>query len=388
MSTATGRAVARALIDLSDVLVTDYDVLDFLHLLTRRCVDLLGVRAAGVMIADRLGGLRVMAASSEQAPLLELFEVEAREGPSVACHALGVPVSDPDRRGVRRRRSGDPAGPDGFPAVHAVPVRLRDDTIGVLTLFATGPDPLDDTAADIARALANATAVGLLQHRAVEYRQILAEQLQAAVNDRVVTELAKGVLAEHLDLDMAAAFDELRRFARRCGLRLAEAAVAVAERGFGTVGEPGGRTARVLLIRRFRLDALIQLRADIAIAAAAQGLDPRQVAEFLLAVHEAAGNAVRHGGGAGQLLLWLAGGDLFAEISDNGPGMGDGDPADPAVAAGADRRPGDSMRPGHGLELIRRICADVKIDTGPGGTRVLLRYPLDSPGATGDQAGG
>jgi anti-sigma regulatory factor (Ser/Thr protein kinase) len=373
VSTPEEHSLATAFVDLSDRLVDDYDVVEFLHLLAARCVDVLGVQAAGIMVGDQRGALRVMASSSEHAHLLELFEVETDEGPCVDCFVTGLPIAavdlgTPDPRWLRFAERAREAG---FRAVFAIPVRLRDEVIGVLNLFATGTGPLDDTAANAARALANVTTVGLLQHRAVEYRQILAEQLQHAMNSRVVIEQAKGILAEHLGIDMAAAFGELRRYAARVGQRLSDVAAAVVAGDFGPVmvGRDGG--LRVLLIRRFGPETLGSLRAATAAAAARHGLSDAQVWQFVLAVHEASANAVRHGGGNGQLLLWKRGDDLTAEVSDSGAGIPNG--------RGMPLDPGSGSRHGRGLWLIRRVCAGLDIDSGETGTRLTLRYPLDSP---------
>jgi anti-sigma regulatory factor (Ser/Thr protein kinase)/GAF domain-containing protein len=374
VSTTEEQTLAEAFVDLSDTLVADYDVVDFLHLLAQRCVDLTPVQAAGIMVGDQRGALRVMASSSEQAHLLELFEVESDEGPCVDCYATGVPVSEPDLRAAdpRWQRFAARAEAAGFRSVHALPVRLRDEVIGVLNLFATTAGPLDDSTVRVGRALANVTTIGLLQHRAVEYRQILAEQLQHALNSRVVIEQAKGILAEHLGLDMAGAFEELRRYAAAVGRRLSDVAAAVATGDFGPIGPERGPQLRVLLIRRFNVNTLGSLRAETQDAGDRHDLSPEQVTQFVFAVHEAAANAVRHGGGSGQLVLWRQGGTLTAEISDDGPGMPDGHDTSPSD-------PGADSIGGRGLWLIRRVCADVEIDTGTEGTRVTMRYPFESP---------
>jgi hypothetical protein len=212
-------------------------------------------------------------------------------------------------------------------------VRLRDEVIGVLNLFAVDPGSLDDTAARTARALANITTIGLLQHRAVEYRQILAEQLQLTMNNRVVIEQAKGVIAERLDLDMAESFEELRRLAARIGGRLADVAGAVTAGDFGPGMIERDGALRILLIRRFGVDTLGKLRGAIGVAASRHGLSENQAWQFVLAAHEAVVNAVRHGGGHGQLLLWKQHGALVAEISDQGPGCRPSPASRPAAAA-------------------------------------------------------
>ncbi len=218
--------MAAALVELADTLVVDFDIVDFLHRLAVRCVELLDVQAAGVMVSDQRGHLRVMASSSERAHMLELFEIESDEGPCVDCFGTGRPVSDVDLR------TGDPrwvdfgrlAGDAGFSAVHALPMRLRDDVIGVLNLFSVRTGSLKADDAFVGQALANVTTIGLLQQRAIHHREVVTEQLQHALNSRVIIEQAKGVLFERLGVDMHTAFAAIRGYARRTNRRLSDVA--------------------------------------------------------------------------------------------------------------------------------------------------------------------
>jgi transcriptional regulator with GAF, ATPase, and Fis domain len=229
MSISREQAVAAAFVELADTLVADFDVPDFLHTLSARCVELLDVHAAGVMVTDQRGRLRVMASSSERAHLLELFEVESEEGPCVACFNSGQPISDTDLRVVDPRWAGFSrrAGEAGFSAVHALPMRLRDEVIGVLNLFSVQPGGLTSADTFLGQALANVTTIGLLQQRAIYHGELIAEQLQGALNSRVVIEQAKGVLFARLDIDMHEAFDVLRKHARRTNRRLTDVALDV-----------------------------------------------------------------------------------------------------------------------------------------------------------------
>jgi transcriptional regulator with GAF, ATPase, and Fis domain len=230
-SASRERAVAAALVELADTLVVDFDIVDFLHQLAVRCVELLGVEAAGVMVRDQHGHLRVMASSSERAHLLELFEVESDQGPCVECFATGEPVSDVDLRtqDPRWAQFGRLACEAGFSAVHALPMRLRDDVIGVLNLFTAHAGPL--TAGDVflGQALANVTTIGVLQQRAIHHRDTVTEQLQHALNSRVIIEQAKGVLFERLRVDMHTAFAAIRSYSRRTNRRLSDVARDVIE---------------------------------------------------------------------------------------------------------------------------------------------------------------
>jgi transcriptional regulator with GAF, ATPase, and Fis domain len=218
--------LAKAFVELADTLVADFDVVDFLHVLTNRCVELLDVQAAGLMLADQGGQLRVMACSPERARLLELFELETDEGPCLDCYRTGQPTVDtrlgePDPRWPRLGRQARAAG---FQSVHALPMRLREDIIGVLNLFSSSPRPIPENDARIGQALADVATIGLLQQRAIQHRQVLAEQLQGALNSRVLIEQAKGVLTERLHIDMDEAFETLRSYARRHNRRLTDLA--------------------------------------------------------------------------------------------------------------------------------------------------------------------
>ncbi|PWU59160.1 transcriptional regulator, partial [Micromonospora globispora] len=115
----------------------------------------------------------------------------------------------------------------GFAAVHALPMRLRSEVIGALNLFDTQPGALDQGKLRIGQALADVATIGLLQHRAIHRRDILTEQLQTALNSRVLIEQAKGVLAERLQVEVGEAFVLLRNGARSHNRRLSDLAQAI-----------------------------------------------------------------------------------------------------------------------------------------------------------------
>jgi len=223
--------LARAFVELADTLVADFDMLEFLHGLTARCVDLLDAAAAGLAVTDQRGQLRVIAASSEQARLLELFELQNDEGPCLVCFRTGQPVADPDLDHFNRQwpRFAAHARDAGFRSVHAVPMRLREEIIGSLNLFRTQPGHLPEVDAHVGQALADVATIAMLQERAVRSRHVLAEQLQTALNSRVVIEQAKGVLAERGRIDMDEAFSGIRDYARNRKHPLREVARGVIE---------------------------------------------------------------------------------------------------------------------------------------------------------------
>ena len=225
------RLVAEAFVELADTLVDDFDVLDFLHQVTVRCAQVLGVSAAGVLLADQRGALRVAAASTEQTRLLELLQLQDDEGPCPECFHTGRPVAIADLSLVADRwpRFATAAREAGFVSVHALPMRLRTDVIGALNLFGAKPGLLDEDTIRLGQALADVATIGLLQARTIRHREVLAEQLQTALNSRIIIEQAKGVLAERHQLDMAQSFSLLRDTARNSNRRLSELARLVAD---------------------------------------------------------------------------------------------------------------------------------------------------------------
>jgi len=233
--------LADVFVEMADTLVDDFDVIDFLHVMTERCVQLLGVSAAGLLLTDGQDTLQVVAASSERTRLLELFQLQADQGPCVECFRTGQPVSVADLPSAGRwPRFTAAAAEVGFAAVHAVPMRLRTEVIGALNFFDTKPGAVDADKLRIGQALADVATIGLLQQRAIHRRDVLTEQLQTALNSRVLIEQAKGVLAERLHVDMADAFTLLRNGARSHNRRLSELAQAIVD---GTEQIPEATTA-------------------------------------------------------------------------------------------------------------------------------------------------
>jgi transcriptional regulator with GAF, ATPase, and Fis domain len=220
--------LAKTFVELADNLVADFDLIDFLRLLTDRCVGMLGASAAGVLLADRDGELRVMAASDEQVRLLELFQLQSDEGPCLECYRTGSPVivADLAREIERWPRFATAAHHSGFTAVQALPMRLRDEVVGALNLFRAEPGPFDPAGTLIAQALADVATISLLQQRTTHRSTILNEQLQTALNSRILIEQAKGKLAERRGIDMEQAFTALRGYARSHNRRLSEVARA------------------------------------------------------------------------------------------------------------------------------------------------------------------
>jgi GAF domain-containing protein len=214
------------LVDLADTLVDDFDVVDLLTLLVDRCVAILEINAAGLMLVAPEGDLRLAASSSEAMRVVELFELQSEEGPCLDCHRTGQPVLNEDLAAVNGRwpTFAPVAHQAGFRTVHAVPMRLRGRIIGALNLFDTETRPLSTADAHSGQALADMASIAILQHRAALEAHTINEQLNAALTSRVLIEQAKGMLAERAGVDMAEAFDTLRRYARANNRRLVDVA--------------------------------------------------------------------------------------------------------------------------------------------------------------------
>jgi transcriptional regulator with GAF, ATPase, and Fis domain len=241
-----GQLLSETFVELTDTMVADFDLIDFLHLLTDRSVQLLDVAAAGLLLADPRGELRVIAASSEAARLLELFQLQSDQGPCLDCYRTGEPVQIPDMAAAAERwpRFALAAQEAGFAAVQALPMRLRDQVIGALNFFAVTPGAFDPPDVRIGQALADVATIGLLHERSMRESDVLNEQMQTALNSRVVIEQAKGKLAERFGLDMDQAFTVLRDQARARNRRLAELAQSFVDGSETLIGPAAGPRPR------------------------------------------------------------------------------------------------------------------------------------------------
>jgi GAF domain-containing protein len=215
MISRAGR-VSAAFVKIADTLVAEFDVFDLFHTLVDESVGILNAAAAGLVLVDPAGDLQVMASTSEESQLVEVLQLEADAGPCVDCYRTGaaVAIDDIAAQGSRWPLFQSSALSQGFRSLHAVPMRLRNRTIGALNLFGHETGPLTAEDAEIAQAFADVATISLLQERAARETALINEQLQRALNSRILIEQAKGVIAHTADVDMNAAFTLLRGYAR------------------------------------------------------------------------------------------------------------------------------------------------------------------------------
>ena len=223
--------VAQTMVQLADTLVSDFDLVDLLTGLADRCVETLGVSAAGVMLAGPGGELRAIASSSEAMRMLELFELQAHEGPCLDCFATGSAVAYQELGPAVERwpRFAPKAIAAGFAAVQALPMHHGDTVVGALNLFHRTPGVMRPIDIATAQAFADVATIAILQHRLATEKQLVNDQLNSALTTRIVIEQAKGMVAERRGIDMERAFATLREHARNNNLRLAAVCSDIAD---------------------------------------------------------------------------------------------------------------------------------------------------------------
>ena len=218
--------LVETLVTLADTLVDHYDIIDFLQTLAERCVDLVDVSAAGIMLADPKSELRHAACSNEQMRLVELFELQVEEGPCFDAYRTQAPVicASPDEATERWPEFARNAVESGFAAFSAVPMRLRTDVVGALNLFSSDARALGDDDIKVVQAMADIATIGILQERSIRDAHAFSTQLEVALESRVVIEQAKGIVAEGTHISVDDAFERIRGFARAHNRLLSETA--------------------------------------------------------------------------------------------------------------------------------------------------------------------
>lgn len=214
--------LAHTFVTLADTLVADYDIVDVLQTLVEQSSRILEAADAGILLPNASGELEVVASTSERSHLISLLQLRADEGPCVDAYTSGKVVSVDNIAATYARWPSFATAAEavGYQSMYAIPMRLRTETIGSLNLFSDRAGPMPSADTTIARALADVATISILQERALRESDIAREQLQRALDSRVLIEQAKGVLAHTERIEMDEAFAMLRSRARSSGRRL------------------------------------------------------------------------------------------------------------------------------------------------------------------------
>lgn len=225
MTTVSAERIATLFVEIADTLVDEFDVVEFLQMLTRRVAALFDTGEVGLMLADHRERLTFMAASDESARLMELFQLQYGQGPCLDAFRTARPVTNVDLALAVNQwpEFAARATQTGFQSVHAFPLRLRKEVIGAMCVFGSATE-LDEADTQIVQSLADVAVIGLLQERAIRRGEALTGQLQGALNSRVVIEQAKGIVAQAHGVNPDEAFTLIRDFSRRNNRRLSEVA--------------------------------------------------------------------------------------------------------------------------------------------------------------------
>jgi GAF domain-containing protein len=244
---ARERRLAEIFVEVADSLVEDFDVIDLLHRLSARCVELLDVSAAGILLVDAHGELQIIAASDEHTRLLELFALQHDQGPCVECYRTGAARTNVDLTRAEATIDwpyfAEQARATGYVTTHAVPLRLRNRVVGALSLFQTAPHRLGDDDIALAQALADVATIAILQQRTLEQYHVENSQLENALTSRILIEQVKGFLAERWNSSVDDAFAAFRSYARARHLRLSDLAAQIVSGDFDTSAIPAPAAA-------------------------------------------------------------------------------------------------------------------------------------------------
>lgn len=233
--------IATAFVEIIGTLVDDFEVVDVLTVLAERAAELVPAGAAGILLVDDDGRLRVMAVTNEQIEQLELIQIENDEGPCVECFHTGTIVARQrlDQRSPWPRFAAESVLA-GYTSVCAIPLHLKARMLGCLNLFIAEPAALPPTDVAVAQAFADVASVAIVQDQVTRLAAIREAHLRHALISRVAIEQAKGMIAQHARVDMNQAFARLRSHARSNNLNLTQVAqdVIAARIPIGAVAGP------------------------------------------------------------------------------------------------------------------------------------------------------
>lgn len=221
--------LADAMIELADS--RDVRESAYLDILTRRLSELLTPAEIGLLVTTDTGSLATLAASTGR--VRDLMSVESRyeEGPCTTCHGTGQHLQHQTLDVVDGHwpRFGPAARSAGFTGVSAYPLRRGIETLGAVSVLDAAQRSADELEPGWVGILTEAATIGLSHQRAYRYSQRRVEQLQGALDSRVVIEQAKGIVAAWRSITPDAAFEILRGHARSNNHRLNAVAQEVVE---------------------------------------------------------------------------------------------------------------------------------------------------------------
>jgi len=240
--------VSAAFVTVADTLIDDYDTVTLLQTLVEVCADILATDAGGLLLANAAGQLQLVASTSESADLVEILQLDAGVGPCVDCFTTGKPVTVGDIAGSGSRWPvfREAALGQGFQSVHATPLRLRGTVLGAMNLFSSTVGELNDADIAVAQALADVATIGIIQERIVRDSGIVAEQLQRALQSRVLIEQAKGAVAQTGNISPESAFAMMRKFARDNNVTLSGVCEGVMDRTLEITNSGAASTVKLM----------------------------------------------------------------------------------------------------------------------------------------------
>jgi len=217
---------------LADSLRTGHDIIDTMDILVQSSTTFTSAVEAGLMLADAGGTLHVVASTSERVAEVEEAQLGLHEGPCLVSFRTALPVEVPDIAASRSRWPDFAAVAEsrGFLAAHAVPLRHRTTTLGGINLFGDRLGALSDRDATLVEAMAQMATISVIQHQIAAKQATVNDQLQNALESRMLIEQAKGVLSQLHTVQVDDAFRMMRTYARSTGTKLRDVAENVVRR--------------------------------------------------------------------------------------------------------------------------------------------------------------
>lgn len=232
MSTREAR-INEAFMQATAALMDPYDVVDLLSSLMASCTDIFDAQAGGILVADVIGDLELVASTSEEAQTVEMIIIDAGAGPCIDAFTSGIIVSVPDiaTDGGTWPVFQAAALEQGFRSSHAIPMRIQGTVMGVMALLSATPGALDAVDARVAQSLADIATLGIVHERTFRQSEAISEQFHLALDTRILVEQAKGALSARTSVSLTEAFDALRDYARSHSVSLRQvAADTIAQR--------------------------------------------------------------------------------------------------------------------------------------------------------------